>query len=81
MGLKSPMLVVMFIGAANADATPQQRLRLKAEALPPLRDETLTAAEAYVRAVKTTAEIMGSDWRPTGEWDETITAILGWGRS
>lgn len=70
------LLVVMFIGAANQDATPEQRARLRGEALPPLKDETLTAAQAYEKTVRTAAAIMGPDWRPRGEWDEWITALL-----
>jgi hypothetical protein len=71
------MLVVLFIGAANKDATPEQRERLKEEALPVLRD-TPDPREAMAAACLKTADIMGSDWRPAGEWDEAITNVLGW---
>lgn len=77
MSIAPALLVVMFVGAANADATPEQRERLRTT-VSFLRDRSLTASEAYVKAVKHTAEVMGPDWRPKGEWDETITNILGW---
>ena len=77
MGFQTALLVVMFVGAANKDASPEQRARLKHEALPLLRD-TPDPREAMVNVVLKTAEVMGEDWRPTGEWDEAITNILGW---
>lgn len=75
MGFGSALTVVMFVGAANADASPDQRALLK-DAIKPLRDDSLTPSEAYVAVVLGTAEVMGPDWRPTGQWDEWITALL-----
>lgn len=69
------MAVVMFVGAANDDAGPEQRARLR-EAIKPLEDESLTASQAYETVMRQTVEIMGPDWRPSGEWDEWITALL-----
>jgi hypothetical protein len=74
--IKRALVVVMFVGAANQDATQEQRARLRDEALPPLKDEALTPGQAYEKTVRTTAAIMGPDWRPTGVWDEWITALL-----
>lgn len=69
------LVVVMFVGAANADATPEQREQLK-EAITPLRDQDLTASEAYKAVVYGVADVMGPHWRPRGEWEEWITALL-----
>lgn len=73
--LSKALLVVMFVGAANADATPAQREQLK-DAIDPLRDQTLTASEAYKAVVYGTADVMGPTWRPRGEWEAWITALL-----
>jgi hypothetical protein len=77
VSIQTGFLVVLFIGAANKDATPEQRARLKTEALPILRD-TPDPKEAMASAVLKTAEVMGPEWRPAGEWDEAITNVLGW---
>lgn len=74
--MRAALLVLAFIGSATSEATPEQRDRLRHETLPPLYDETLPASEAYEKAIRTTAEIMGTDWRPKGEWDSWITALL-----
>lgn len=75
--IRRAMVVLMFVGAANADATPEQRARLRDEVLPPLRDESIPARDAYVRAARVVVDVMGPEWRPAGEWDEWITALLG----
>lgn len=70
------LLVVMFIGAANADATNEQRARLRDEVLPVLGDQDTPPRQAMANAVLLTGEIMGSKWRPKGEWEEWITNLL-----
>lgn len=77
MTMQTAFLVVLFIGAANKDATLEQRGRLRDEALPILKD-TPDPREAMAGAVLKTSEIMGPEWRPEGEWDEAITNVLGW---
>ncbi|MCB9377040.1 MAG: hypothetical protein H6515_14390 [Microthrixaceae bacterium] len=79
--IKLALVVVMFIGAANQDATREQRNRLRDEAIPPLRDPSLTPGQAWEKAVRTAAAIMGPAWSPSGEWDEWITALIGEGAS
>lgn len=69
------LTVVMFVGAANADATPAQREQLKT-AIEPFKDKDLTASEAYAAVIRGTADIMGPAWRPRGEWDAWITRLL-----
>ena len=65
--------LVMFIGAARADADPTQRDRLKAE-IPPLLEEYVHGGspETVLRRV---VEIMGPQWRPTGEWATWIDGL------
>jgi hypothetical protein len=63
VSIQTGFLVVLFIGAANKDAI--------------LRD-TPDPKEAMASAVLKTAEVMGPEWRPAGEWDEAITNVLGW---
>lgn len=75
-GFQVGLLVVLFIGAANADATLAQRRRLKDEVLPILGDRATPPRQAMVDAVRHTAVVMGPNWRPTGEWDTWITSIL-----
>lgn len=56
----------MYLGAANWDATPDQRVRLRAAVLPLLPqykiDGDTGPVEGAVRAV------MGPQWSPSGEW-------------
>lgn len=77
--IRRSLAVVMFVGAANADATREQRSRLRDEALPPLKDEALTPGQAYEKTIRITAAIMGPDWRPNGEWEDWILALIGEG--
>lgn len=69
------LLVISWVGAANSAASPAQRKRLK-RTIEVLRDDSYTAGEAYKKVILDTAEIMGRDWRPEGEWDSWITALL-----
>jgi hypothetical protein len=69
------LTVVMFVGAANSDATPEQRTQLK-DAIAPLSDKSIPASDAYAQVIRRTADVMGPEWRPSGEWAEWITALL-----
>lgn len=73
MAFSGHLALVMFIGAARADADPTQRDRLKAE-IPPLLEEYGDGGspETVLRQV---VEIMGPQWRPTGEWATWIDGL------
>lgn len=71
MAFSGHLALVMFIGAARADADPTQRDRLKAE-IPPLLEEYGGSPETVLRQV---VEIMGPQWRPTGEWATWIDGL------
>jgi len=75
--MRRAMIVIAFVGAAAADATPAQRSLLRDDALPPLRDPELSAAQAYEKTLRTTGRIMGKDWRPAGEWEDWLLSLLG----
>lgn len=74
--MKAALMVIAVVGAANSEATEEQRDRLREEALPPLSDKSLPASEAYAAVVRKTGEIMGPGWRPKGEWDDWLVALL-----
>lgn len=74
--IRRALAVVMFVGAANADATREQRNQLRDQALPPLKDSSLTPSQAYEKTVRRTAAIMGPAWRPNGEWEDWLLALL-----
>lgn len=75
--IQASLLVLHFIGAANAGASEEQRERLRTEVLPLMKDESLTASEAYKAACEKAQEIRGADWEPEGEWAVAINALLG----
>lgn len=77
--IRRALAVVMFVGVANSDATREQRHRLRDEALPPLKDPALTPAQAYEKTVRRTAAIMGPAWRPNGEWEDWLLAMVAEG--
>lgn len=68
--------VTLFVADAARHATPEQRARLKSEALPPLRDTKLTASEAYRAVLTKTVEIMGPDWDLDPETKAWIDGLL-----
>ena len=70
---------LMFVGAARADANPEQRTRLRDEIKPMLDGFRETGnPEPTMRKV---AEIMGEEWEPSGVWAEQIDLFLGRGSS
>ncbi len=74
--LGGALALLMFVGAARKDASPEQVARLKAEALPPLSDKSLDDADAYRTCLETVVEIMGPDWTPGPEWQAQIDTFL-----
>lgn len=73
--------VTLFVADAARNATPEQRARLKSEALPPLKDKALTASEAYRVVLAKTVEIMGPDWDLDPETKAWIYSLLDGGAS
>ena len=71
--------VTLFVANAARNATPEQRARLKSEALPPLKDKALTASEAYRVVLAKTVEIMGPDWDLDPETKAWIDSLLDGG--
>lgn len=70
------LAVTLFVGAAARVATAEQRQRLQAEALPPLRDKALRASEAYRQSLTKTLEIMGPGWDLDDETKAWIKVLL-----
>lgn len=71
------LAVTLFVASAMRTATPEQRERIRAEALPPLKDRSLTASEAYRATLTRTLEIMGPDWDLDAETRAWIKAFIG----
>jgi hypothetical protein len=71
--LADGLAFTLWVGAANADATPEQRRRIQ--------DSIPIALEHYVvdgdeMPVRTIIQIvMGPDWKPTGEWADFIASL------
>lgn len=65
---------LMFVGAARADASPDQLAQLR-ERLPPLLDAY--KAEGNPRpTMEAVIDIMGPTWRPQGDWARQIDTFL-----
>lgn len=65
----------LYIGAANAEATPAQRTLLRT-ALPPLIQELRVSREAALPILQAVTRIMGPGWRPTGDWAHQIDLLV-----
>lgn len=77
--MRAGMLVILFVGAADADATEQQRVRLRDEVRAALDDQSVSSREAMVNAARLTTEVMGTEWRPDGwaaSWDSWLAGFL-----
>lgn len=74
--IQASLLVLQWIGAANAAGSPEQRERLRTEVLPIMEDKSLAVSESYKQSVLKTQEIMGKDWEPQGEWAAAINTLL-----
>ena len=75
VSLAPSMALVLYVGAAMDTATPDQRAELRS-VLGILKDDSLTADQAYDQARRKVQEVMGEEWRPVGKWDEQIRAFL-----
>ncbi len=70
-----PLVLTLRVGAANNAATDAQRVRLREELLP------LVGAPLYQELGDTTLidakleEIMGSEWKPSPDWQDQIDAF------
>lgn len=73
--LRGTLILLQFAGAANADASPEQRARLK-PLVDLLRDKSLTVSESYRAFGEGIIEVMGPDWAPSGEWAEYIDVLM-----
>lgn len=70
----APLALVMLIGSALADSTPEQRVRLREEITVLLRQ---FREDGRMRPViDAVIEIMGPDWRPTREWELFLKNLL-----
>lgn len=65
------LTVLMVFGAARADATPEQLERLRNEALPAMRDHSVS----YRDVVGLVFSIMGPRWAPDDEWLAQVQAL------
>lgn len=66
--------LIAVANAAFADADPRQRLRLRTE-LPGLMDEYKVNGDIRP-LVRKFREVMGEEWKPTGEWRRWINRAL-----
>lgn len=76
MSFTSSLALTLYVGAANHDATPEQRQRLRETVMPEMRQVYApTGDESTVRAA--VLEVMGADWAPSGDWKRQIDALEG----
>lgn len=66
------MTLIYLVGAARADATPEQVLELKTN-VDRLREPEVSMRDIAERVF----EIMGPEWAPAGEWLAAIDAMRG----
>jgi hypothetical protein len=64
---------LMFVGAAKADATPEQAARLKSAVQPMIAD--LRAGGDPRPILAAVIEAMGPEWTPSGEWRAWIDSL------
>lgn len=75
--LSGHLALVMFVAAARADATHEQRGRLD-ERLKPLIQSFRADGDPEPLLLKV-IEIMGPEWEPSGEWKAWIDSLLSGG--
>lgn len=73
--LAKAMGLLTYIGAANWDSTDEQRVRLRAK-IEPLLDQFRDNGKMRPLFDAVT-EVMGDEWRPTGDWARQLEAV-GW---
>jgi hypothetical protein len=67
------MAFVLWMGAANAAATDEQRTIMRGLIDAPLEEYVETGDQSGVRQV--VSDILGPDWKPTGVWASYIAAL------
>lgn len=65
--------LTLYVGAASADATKEQRADIRAMLTPALDYYESTGDETLVRLV--IQNVMGDGWAPTGQWATFIEAL------
>lgn len=65
------LAMVMFMGAARADSSPDQLARLRGEVLPMMHDKSTPYCDIIARV----RDIMPAGWRLTGEWSASIDRL------
>lgn len=75
MSLSTELAFVFMIGAANADGTPEQRAALRRRVKPLLDQYRVDGNHDPV--VAALRDVMGAEWKPSGEWAEAIGAFGG----
>jgi hypothetical protein len=74
--LAESLRLVLLVGAARADAAPDQLDALRERIPAAMRGQYVsTGDEAEVRAVL--LEVMGHDWKPSGQWAAQIDRLSG----
>ncbi|EWT05055.1 hypothetical protein N864_07585 [Intrasporangium chromatireducens Q5-1] len=74
--LAESLRLVLLVGAARADATPEQLDALRDRIPEAMRGRYVsTGDETEVRAVL--LDVMGRDWKPSGEWAAQIDRLSG----
>lgn len=71
---RAPLALVMLIGSARADSSEDQLARLRAEIPPLLRQFREDGVMRPI--VDKVIEIMGVEWRPSGDWDLFLRKLL-----
>lgn len=69
-----PLAMLMLIGSALADAEGDQKLRLREEITVLLRQFRDDGRMKPI--IDKVIEIMGKEWRPTGEWDLFLKNLM-----
>lgn len=68
--LASTVAMLLYVGAAREDATPDQVAELRARVLPALEDG---ASDREVRRL--VRDVMGRGWRPSPRWAEQVRSL------
>lgn len=72
--MAAALRLLLLVGAARADATPEQLERLRAELPTALRGRyASTGDESEVRALL--VKVMDPSWAPSGKWAEQLAAL------
>ena len=69
------LALTLFVGAAHADGTPEQRERLRQRVIPLMGRYKADGDERPVRAA--VRDVMGPAWTPTGDWSLFLGMLEG----